>query len=31
MLYSEGVNALTLIVAAFAKRGDLLIMDKGVN
>jgi hypothetical protein len=31
MLYSGGVSALTLIVAAFAKQGNLLIVDKGVN
>ena len=31
MLYSNGVSALTLIVVAFAKWGDLLIVDKGVN
>jgi hypothetical protein len=31
MLNSDGVSALMLIVAAFTKRGDLLIMDKGMN
>ena len=31
MLYSDDVITLTLIVAAFAKQGGLLIMDKGEN
>ena len=31
MLYSNGVSALTSIVAAFTKRGNLLIVDEGVN
>ena len=31
MLYYNGVSALTLIVAAFAKWGDLLLVDEGVN
>ena len=31
MLYFDGVSAPTLIVTKFAKRGDLLIVDEGVN
>ena len=31
MLYSDGVSTLTLIVAVFAKRGNLLIVDKSMN
>ena len=31
MLYSNSVSALTSIVVAFAKWGDLLIVDKGIN
>ena len=31
MLYSNSVSALTSIVVAFAKWGDLLIVDKGMN
>ena len=31
MLYSDGVSALMSIVAAFTKRGNLLIVNKGVN
>ena len=31
MLYSDGVSALTSILAAFAKWGNLLIVDEGVN
>ena len=30
-MYFDGVSAPTLIVAAFAKQGNLLIMDKGVD
>jgi serine palmitoyltransferase len=31
MLYSDVVSAPTSIMATFAKRGNLLITDKGVN
>jgi serine palmitoyltransferase len=31
ILYSDGASASTSTVAAFAKRGDLLIVDEGVN
>ena len=31
ILYSDGASAATSTVAAFAKRGDLLIVDEGVN
>ncbi|EED87196.1 predicted protein, partial [Thalassiosira pseudonana CCMP1335] len=31
ILYSDGASATTSTVAAFAKRGDLLIVDEGVN
>ncbi len=31
ILYSDGASAVTSTVAAFAKRGDLLIVDEGVN
>ncbi len=31
MLYSDDMSALTPNVAAFAKRGNLLIVDEGVN
>mmetsp|Transcript_8483 Transcript_8483/g.17131 ORF Transcript_8483/g.17131 Transcript_8483/m.17131 type:complete len:653 (+) Transcript_8483:94-2052(+) len=31
VLYSDGASAVTSTVAAFAKRGDLLIVDEGVN
>ena len=31
MLYTDGVSTLMLIVAAFSKRGNLLMVDKGVN
>lgn len=31
ILYSDGASAATSTIAAFAKRGDLLIVDEGVN
>ena len=31
ILYSDGASAVTSTVAAFAKRGDLLVVDEGVN
>ena len=31
ILYSDGASAATSTVAAFAKRGDLLIVDEGVS
>ena len=31
ILYSDGASASTSTLAAFAKRGDLLIVDEGVN
>ncbi|KAL7516050.1 hypothetical protein ACHAWX_001108 [Stephanocyclus meneghinianus] len=31
VLYSDGASAATSTVAAFAKRGDLLVVDEGVN
>lgn len=31
ILYSDGASAATSTVAAFAKRGDLLVVDEGVN
>jgi serine palmitoyltransferase len=31
ILYSDGASASTSTVAAFAKRGDLLIVDEGVH
>ncbi|KAL3799676.1 hypothetical protein ACHAWO_002860 [Cyclotella atomus] len=31
ILYSDGASASTSTVAAFAKRGDLLVVDEGVN
>jgi len=31
ILYSDGASAATSTLAAFAKRGDLLIVDEGVN
>jgi serine palmitoyltransferase len=31
ILYSDGASASTSTIAAFAKRGDLLIVDEGVH
>lgn len=31
ILYSDGASAVSSTVAAFAKRGDLLVVDEGVN